>query len=79
MDDNDKMAALIIGIPVAGLIYCGLGIGAMMSSPWLRDHALVAGGVFTLVPFVTFAATWTRSSARFYKAKDRKSSARDSS
>ncbi len=77
MDDNDKMAALIIGIPVAGLIYCGLGIGVMMSSPWLQDHALVAGGVFTLVPFIAFATTWTRSSARFYQAKDRPSSERD--
>ena len=69
MDENDKMAALIIGIPVVGLIYCGLGIGMMMSSPWLRAHALLAGGVFTLIPFVTFAATWTRSSARFYRNK----------
>ncbi len=70
MDDNDKMAALIIGIPVAGLIYCGLGIGAMMSNLWLREHALVAGAVFTLLPFITFATVWTRSSARFYRDKE---------
>jgi hypothetical protein len=70
MDNNDKMAVLIIGIPVAGLIYCGIGIGTMMSSPWLRDHALLAGGIFTLVPFVSFAVFWTRSSARFYREKE---------
>lgn len=71
MDDNDKMAVLIIGIPVAGLIYCGIGIATMMSSPWLRDHALLAGGTFTLVPFISFATLWTRSSARFYRDKDK--------
>lgn len=69
MDENDKMAALIIGIPVAGLAYCGLGIGLMTSSEWLRSHALAAGGVFTLLPFICFAVAWTRSSARFYRDK----------
>jgi len=70
MDDNDKAALFFFGIPVAGLVYCFLGIGAMMSSPYLRDHALVAGGVFALVPFSVGAVIWTRSSARRYARKD---------
>lgn len=66
MDDNDRAAVFFFGIPVAGLVYCGLGMGAMVSSPYLRDHALVAGGAFTLVPFTVGAIIWTRSSARRY-------------
>jgi len=70
VDDNDRAALFFFGIPIAGLIYCFLGIGAMMSSPYLRDHALVAGGAFAFVPFAVGAVTWTRSSARRYARKD---------
>jgi hypothetical protein len=70
MDENDKAALFFFGIPVAGLIYCFLGIGAMISSPYLRDHALISGGAFALVPFTLAAVIWTRSSARRYAQKD---------
>ncbi len=72
MDNNDKAALFFFGIPVAGLIYCFLGIGAMLSSPYLRDHALVAGGAFAFVPFSVGAIIWTRSSARRYAGKGSK-------
>ena len=71
MDDNDKAAMLFFGIPIAGLLYCFLGLGAMLFSPYLRDHALVAGGTFTFVPLAIAATIWTRGSARRYAQKNK--------
>ncbi|NJN31439.1 MAG: hypothetical protein HC824_14195 [Synechococcales cyanobacterium RM1_1_8] len=69
MDENDKAALFFFGLPVAGLIYCFVGIGAMITSPFLRDHALIAGGTFAMVPLAVGAMIWTRSSARRYAQK----------
>ncbi|MDJ0636603.1 MAG: hypothetical protein QNJ34_25720 [Xenococcaceae cyanobacterium MO_188.B29] len=67
MNSDDKFALLVIGIPLVGLIYCGLGITLMLSSTAVRDHPLISGATFILIPFVTAASVWIRASAKAYK------------
>ena len=66
MNSDDKFALLVIGIPLVGLLYCGLGITVMVSSPVVRDHPLISGGIFILIPFLTAASIWIRASAKAY-------------
>ncbi len=67
MDSDTKFAYLVFGIPILGLIYCGLGIAAMSSIAAVRDHALVSGIIFILIPFSLAASVWIRASAKAYK------------
>jgi hypothetical protein len=67
MDSNSKLALLVIGLPLAGLVYCGLGIAAMASIAALREHALISGTLFLLIPFSIAASIWLRASAKAYK------------
>lgn len=67
MNSDDKFALLVIGIPLIGLVYCGLGITLMVSVSGVRDHPLVSGGIFILIPFLTAASIWIRASAKAYK------------
>ncbi len=67
MNSDDKFALLVIGIPLIGLIYCGLGITLMLSSTAVRNHPLISGTTFILIPFVTAASVWIRASAKAYK------------
>ena len=53
MNSDDKFALLVIGIPLIGLLYCGLGITSMVYSSAVRDHPLISGAVFILIPFLT--------------------------
>jgi hypothetical protein len=69
MNSDNNFALLVIGIPLAGLIYCGLGITLMASSSTIREHALISGTVFVLIPFVTAASIWIKASALAYKNK----------
>ena len=67
MNADRKFALLVIGVPLIGLLYCGLGITLMVSSPGIREHPLISGGIFILVPFLTAASIWIRASAQAYK------------
>ena len=67
MDSDTKFAYLVFGIPILGLIYCGLGIAAMSSIAAIRDHALISGIIFILIPFSIAASVWIRASAKAYK------------
>ncbi|MGB3691786.1 MAG: hypothetical protein WA865_10550 [Spirulinaceae cyanobacterium] len=67
IDSDTKFALLVFGIPIAGLIYCGLGITAMVSFPFLRQHALISGGFFLFTPFSIAASIWIRASAKAYR------------
>lgn len=69
MNSNDKFALLVIGIPLVGLVYCGLGIALMTSSNTIREHSLISGAIFILIPFITAASIWIRASALAYKKK----------
>lgn len=65
--DNKKFAFLVLGIPLIGLVYCGLGIGVMASSVTVREHPVISGGIFILLPFCIAAYTWISASAKAYK------------
>ena len=67
MNSNLKFAFLVLGIPLVGLIYCGLGIALMASSIVIRQHPVVSGGIFILIPFSIAAFTWISASAKAYK------------
>ena len=67
MDSNDKFAFLVIAIPLIGLVYCGIGVALMVSSSTVREHPLISGAIFILIPFSLAAFTWIRASAKAYK------------
>ena len=67
MNSDDKFALLVIGIPLIGLLYCGLGISLMVYSSTVREHPLISGGIFILIPFLSAASVWIKASAKAYK------------
>ncbi|MCC0177690.1 hypothetical protein I4641_11940 [Waterburya agarophytonicola K14] len=67
MNSDKKFAFLVLGIPLVGLVYCGLGITAMASSMTIRTHPIVSGAIFILIPLGIAAFTWIRASAKAYK------------
>lgn len=67
MNSDRKFAVLVLGIPLIGLVYCGLGIGLMTSSMTVREHPLISGGIFILLPFCLAASIWISASAKAYK------------
>ena len=66
MNSDDKFALLVIAIPLIGLVYCGIGIGLMIYHEMIREHPLVSGTIFILIPFLLAAFTWIRASAKAY-------------
>ncbi|MGD1872019.1 MAG: hypothetical protein ACFB02_03105 [Mastigocoleus sp.] len=69
MDSNDKFVLLIISIPLAGLVYSGLGISLMVNSPVVRNYPLISGAIFVLIPFVSAVSIWMTTAAKRYKQK----------
>ena len=67
MNSDLKFAFLVLGIPLLGLAYCGLGITVMASSMTVRTHPVVSGAIFILIPLGTAAVTWISASAKAYK------------
>lgn len=67
MNSDKKFAFLVLGLPLIGLIYCGLGVVAMTSSNAVREHPLFSGAIFILLPFSIAAYTWISASAKAYK------------
>jgi len=65
--DDQKFAFLVLGIPLLGLVYCGLGIAAMSSVSTVRQHPITSGAIFILLPFCIAAYVWTSASAKAYK------------
>ncbi|NET62165.1 MAG: hypothetical protein F6K47_40460 [Symploca sp. SIO2E6] len=68
MDAETKFALLVIGLPLGGLVYCGLGIALMMFSPMVREHSLISGTLFLLIPLAIAASIWIRASAKAYQS-----------
>ena len=68
MNSDTKFFFLALGIPIAGLIYCGLGITAMATVTGVREHPLLSGGAFFFIPFFTAAFIWMRASAKVYRS-----------
>ncbi|MDJ0574274.1 MAG: hypothetical protein QNJ65_03795 [Xenococcaceae cyanobacterium MO_234.B1] len=71
MNSDDKFAFLVIATPLIGLIYCGIGITLMISNETIREHPLISGTIFILIPFLLAASTWIRASAKAYKNTNR--------
>mgnify|MGYP000374021827 CR=1 FL=1 len=67
MNPDKKFALFVLGIPLLGLVYCGLGLAIMSSSITVRTHPVVSGAIFILLPFLTAASTWISASAKAYK------------
>ena len=67
MNSDNKLIFLVLGIPLIGLIYCGLGIAVMASSLAVRNHPIISGAIFILLPFSIAAYTWISASAKAYK------------
>lgn len=67
MNSDQKFILIVLGIPLIGLIYCGLGIAIMASSITVREHPIISGAIFILLPFCTAAYIWISASAKAYK------------
>ncbi len=67
MKSETRLILLFLGVPLAGLVYCGLGIAAMANLATVREHALISGSVFILIPFTIAASIWISASAKAYK------------
>ncbi|MEO0488879.1 MAG: hypothetical protein AAF215_13865 [Cyanobacteria bacterium P01_A01_bin.123] len=67
---DEQAIRLLLIIPVAGLIYCGLVIFAIAALPTLREHPLFAGAFFSLLPLTVAAFIWLSTSARAYRKLD---------
>lgn len=67
MKSDDKFALLVIGLPFLGLVYCGIGVALMITSLTVREHPVISGAIFILIPFSLAASIWIRASAKAYK------------
>lgn len=67
LNSNTQLIYLVLGLPIVGLIYCGLGIAGMASFSTIREHALISGTLFILIPFTIAASIWIRASAQAYR------------
>lgn len=64
---NTQLIYLVLGLPISGLIYCGLGIAGMASFSPIREHPIVSGTLFFMIPFAIAASIWIRASAQAYR------------
>lgn len=62
MDKDTQFMLLVIGLPIVGLVYCGIGISIMVNSPWVREHSLISGTLFFLIPASISGLNWLRYS-----------------
>ena len=67
MKSETRLILLFLGVPLAGLVYCGLGIAAMANLVIVREHALISGTIFILIPFTIAVSIWISASAKAYK------------
>lgn len=59
IESNERlMIILICVVPFAALLYCAVVVGTLLSVPFVRNHALIFGGIFALIPLVTGASIW---------------------
>lgn len=72
MDKDTKFALLVLGLPFVGLVYCGIIGLVLVNFAIAREHPIVTGLGFAVVPFTYAASLWTRASAKAYQKKDTK-------
>lgn len=66
-NSNKQLIFVVLGLPILGLVYCGLGIAGMASFAVIREQALISGTLFILIPFTIAASIWIRASAQAYR------------
>lgn len=64
MDSDTKFILLVIGLPIAGLIYCGIGVALMLNSATVRTHPLFSGLFFILLPLSIYGLVWLKASLK---------------
>ncbi|GFE71325.1 hypothetical protein [Chroococcus sp. FPU101] len=64
MDKDTKFAALVLGVPFLGLLYCALILGIMLYSAWAREHPVIIATVFVIAPSLISGSIWLFSSAK---------------
>ena len=67
MNNDLKFMLLVIGLPIAGLIYCGFGIFLMATNEVFREYSVISGTLFFLIPFAIASSIWIKASAKAYK------------
>ncbi|MGK7944995.1 MAG: hypothetical protein AB4058_11055 [Microcystaceae cyanobacterium] len=73
MDKDTKFALLVLGLPFVGLIYCGIIIFTLVNFAVTRQHPILTGLGFAIVPFTYAASIWIRASAKAYQQKEEQS------
>ncbi|NEP57317.1 MAG: hypothetical protein F6K31_09875 [Symploca sp. SIO2G7] len=68
MNADTKFTLLVLGLPLGGLVYCALGVALMILSPTVREHPLVSGMLFLLIPLAIATSIWIRASAKAYQS-----------
>ena len=63
MTPDEKQTAIILAVPIIGLVYCGIVFGAMLGFPGLQDHAVLVGGSAVLLPLILGVSLWIRPKA----------------
>jgi hypothetical protein len=64
MDQDTRLALLAIGVPILGLLYCGLILAVMLLSPDAREHPIIMATIFSLAPSIISGSVWLRASAK---------------
>ncbi|MGB7087791.1 MAG: hypothetical protein WBD47_19695 [Phormidesmis sp.] len=59
LESNERlMIILICLVPFAALLYCASVFGILLSIPSAKNHPLLFGGIFALIPLVTGTTFW---------------------
>ncbi|HAC64156.1 MAG TPA: hypothetical protein DCF68_11605 [Cyanothece sp. UBA12306] len=69
MNKDTKFALLVMGLPIAGMVYCGLIFAFFMNSPLAIEHPLMTGMIVVGVPLLMAVITWISASAKAYKKR----------
>jgi|GEM_PF-1324436 hypothetical protein len=65
MDENQKLGLFLLLIPIGGVLYIGLILLVMLSSAWAREHPLLMGALFVILPSLLSGSIWLKSSLQF--------------
>lgn len=64
MDKDTKFALLVIGIPLLGLLYCGVILAVLFNSAWAREHPIIMATLFSIAPSLVSGSIWLKSAMK---------------
>lgn len=70
MDKDTKFGLLAIGIPLVGLLYCGLILAVIFMVPAAQAHPILTGTIFVLAPSLISGSIWLWSSFKSRKKEN---------